>query len=162
MPCSVDRSEKAKDLLGRRRPGIRLVPAPLGRCSSDLGEVLLRHAEVAQALEAAEQRKLAGLLDRVAADRVTEPLDRLRHEGAVELERGRKTERVHRSVRDAVRPTEGLRHRVAARGCPGCAAPSSSSLRWSLVLSTFGSAREMSRAPASACSSPSGVWPLTY
>src|SRR5436305_9435738 len=86
---SVDVAEHAVDLFRSRGAGIREVACALRRGFGDLVELVLRHAEVAQPLEAALEGEHTCPLDWVAADRVAEALDRGRDERAVELQRRR-------------------------------------------------------------------------
>src|SRR2546423_15621145 len=64
QPCArsatrlPDRGEQLLDLVRTRRPRVRLRSRALGDGPGELGEVVLRDAEVAQPLEAAEPRQL--------------------------------------------------------------------------------------------------------
>ena len=74
------RSSRISAGLGRAR--VRLVAAALRRRLGDLRQLLLGDAEVAQAIEAAEERELARALDGIGADRLAEARDLARERTA--------------------------------------------------------------------------------
>src|SRR5204863_7428975 len=80
----------------------------LDRGGSDLRQVVLRNAEVAQALEAAEPRELAD----VCSDRLAKSAHRVRRDLLVEAQRLRERQGVHGAVGQSVASAERLRHRV--------------------------------------------------
>src|SRR4051812_12814686 len=81
---SEDAPEELLELGRRGRPRVPFVAHAPGRHLGDRGQVALGHAEVSEALEAAEAREL---LDGVRLDRAPERADRVRHDLLVEAER---------------------------------------------------------------------------
>src|SRR5579862_6421624 len=65
---SVDRAEELQNLARAGRARVRLVATALRCRLGDLGQLLLRNGEVAQAVEAAEERQLARARDSICPD----------------------------------------------------------------------------------------------
>src|SRR5439155_6989394 len=112
--ASVDRAQELLHLGRTRMSRVRLRPGPLDGRRGDLAQLVLRHTEVAQPLEAAEPGELLDTGGRIARlERLAEAAHGFRCGLCVESQRRGQGERVHRTVREAVAAAERLCDRVA-------------------------------------------------
>ena len=108
----IERSSSATSV-GRRGPRFAFAPGRATTRLGDVGQLVLRDAEVAEALEAAEPRELLDARGRVVrAERRAEATDGLRHRACVEPERCGQADGVHRALRQPVAAAERLGERV--------------------------------------------------